>query len=68
MNGATAAALTTARVCCDVPDATFVNAHAASNWISGLTSDSGTHTYHKLNNYHSAFLYFWLVNVLTTKT
>jgi len=31
MNGATAAALTTARVCCDVPDATLVSAHAASN-------------------------------------
>ena len=38
MNGATAAALTTARVCCDVPDATLVSAHAASNWMSGLTT------------------------------
>jgi len=37
-NGATAAALTTARVCCDVPDATLVRAHAASNWMSGLTT------------------------------
>jgi len=31
MNGAMAPALTTARVCCAVPDATLVSAHAASN-------------------------------------
>jgi len=38
MNGAMAPALTTARVCCDVPEAMLVSAHAASNWMSGLTT------------------------------
>lgn len=36
MKGPTAPSFTTARVCSDDPDATFVMAHAASNWRSGL--------------------------------
>ena len=35
-NGPTALAFTTARVCSEVPDATFVMAQVASNWSSGL--------------------------------
>lgn len=36
MNGPIALLFTTTRVWSEVPDATFVNAHAASNWISEL--------------------------------
>ena len=36
-NSGTALASTTACVCCDVPEAMFVRAHAASNWREGLS-------------------------------
>ena len=36
-NSGTAFASTTACVCCEVPEAMFVRAHAASNWRDGLS-------------------------------